>query len=468
MLKSMKFLRRVRPELAILTALAFITRFWGVTSPKAVVFDEVYFKTYAGDYLTHSYYFDPHPPLGKELLGLWAWLTHQSGTVLASGAPGVDLRYLPALAGALIIPVVYVLLRQLGGSRRVATLAAAAILADNAMLVESRFVLIDSMLVLFGISAVVVYLAARTRSGAKYWLLLGASAFLAGMALSTKWTGLTALGLIGLIWFYDAIRRRASVWRDIAGVAMLIMVPAVVYLSVFAIHFALLTNTGQGDAFMPVQFQSTLVGNPNYNPAARESFVDKFIDLNKEMQASEDSLRNATHPYGSKWYTWPIEQRPVYYWEGDSLTNGNQGNIYLLGNPVVWWGTLIILAVLIGRASTDRKALKRWYFPTSVLGIGYLMNWLPFSLIHRVMFLYHYLYALIYSVALAALGLGIVAGWNAPSTRFWHFPSRGSRYGYIAALVLLAAGFIYFAPLSYGIPISPASLVHHDWLKSWR
>jgi dolichyl-phosphate-mannose-protein mannosyltransferase len=464
----MRHLRRYHPEFIILTILAFITRLWGVTNPRSVVFDEVYFKAYAGDYLTHSYYFDPHPPLGKELLGLWAWLTHQSGSLLTSTAPAVDLRYLPAVAGALLIPLVYILLRQLGGSRKVATLAAAAVLADNAILVESRFILVDSMLLLFGIGAVVAYLASRTRSGLKSWLFVTLSALLAGMALSTKWTGISALGLIGLIWIYDVLKKHAKPVKIIGSLGLLIVIPLVVYLSVFAIHFSLLTKTGQGDAFMPNQFQATLEGNAQYDPQAREPFLTKVYQLNIAMNNAETSLRSATHPYGSAWYTWPLEIRPVYYWEGDAQPNGNQGNIYLLGNPVVWWGTLVILAILAGHILAGRKVPRHWHFALGLLSAGYIVNWLPFSLVHRVMFLYHYLFALIYSIAIASLGLGLIAGWNENDQKFWEFHSGLSRTAYILLLTVIAAGFIYYAPLSYGIPISVQSLALHDWLSSWR
>src|SRR5476651_814828 len=133
----MNLLRRY-PEILVLSALALATRFWTIFTPGAVVFDEVYFKVYAGDYLKGSYYFDPHPPLGKLLLGGWAWLTHLDPAVLTGSDPAVALRVLPAIAGALIIPVFYLLLRQLGASRRMATLGGALLLLDNALLVESR------------------------------------------------------------------------------------------------------------------------------------------------------------------------------------------------------------------------------------------------------------------------------------------------------------------------------------------
>jgi dolichyl-phosphate-mannose-protein mannosyltransferase len=458
------------PELLILTILALMTRLWSIFTPAAVVFDEVYFKVYAGDYLTGSYYFDPHPPLGKLLLGGWAWLTRLDPSTLIGSQPAVSLRILPALAGALIIPVFFILLRQLGASRRMATLGAALLLLDNAILVESRFILVDSMLILFGISAVTCYLAARRRSGKLKITLALASAVLAGLSVSTKWTGLTAIALIVFIWLYDQFSRpqQRSLPIRLALASGYVIIPLLVYMSVFWVHFALLSKTGQGDAFMPLRFQSTLVGNANYNPSVHLSFLEKFIDLNVEMNQSEASLVKATHPYGSKWYTWPIMERPIYYWEGDVQPDNSQGNIYLLGNPVVWWG---ILMVLVAGAAASGKAIRRLHkfrMPLIVLAVAYIINFLPFSTIVRVMFLYHYFFAFIFSLAFAVILLGALGNWTEDSPHPWRFSSNASRNLYFGILGAAVLGFIYFAPLSYGIPLSPTALAQHMWLSSWR
>jgi len=41
----------------------------------------------------------------------------------------------------------------------------------------------------------------------------------------------------------------------------LIVVPFIIYLSFFYVHFAVLTHSGTGDAFMSPAFQETLIGN---------------------------------------------------------------------------------------------------------------------------------------------------------------------------------------------------------------
>jgi dolichyl-phosphate-mannose-protein mannosyltransferase len=51
-------------------------------------------------------------------------------------------------------------------------------------------------------------------------------------------------------------------WRHFAARAIgLIIIPLVVYLSFFWIHFTILTNSGTGDTFMSPRFQESLAGN---------------------------------------------------------------------------------------------------------------------------------------------------------------------------------------------------------------
>ena len=198
--------RRISPELIVLSALGFLTRFWGLLAPNEVVWDEVHYEHFAGAYFTGNYYVDVHPPLGKLLFAATAKVLGVSGAVLANNGPAPLLRVLPALCGALIIPLVYLLLREIGAGRRTATIGAAFLLVDNALLVESRFILPDVPLLFSGLLAVLLFAKARHASGTARAGLIAATAVAGGVAIAIKWTGLSALGLIGLIWAVDALR----------------------------------------------------------------------------------------------------------------------------------------------------------------------------------------------------------------------------------------------------------------------
>jgi dolichyl-phosphate-mannose-protein mannosyltransferase len=450
----------IPPELLWLTFLAAVTRLAVITHPRAIVFDEVYFRESALRYLEGSYFFDLHPPLGKLLLAGWAKLVGVTATVQSTD-PVVALRVLPALAGTALVAVFYLLLRELTASRRVATFGAALLLLDNAVLVESRLILIDSMLLLFGIGALTCYLASQRSRGRWHWILLAASAVLAGMAASTKLTGLTALGVIGLVWLVQTIRKFS--WRRaLPQAGILLGIPALVYVSVFAIHFQLLPHSGPGDAFMTQQFQSTLIGNPNYDPAAHMSFTEKFAELNKAIRTYELSLNDSKHPYSSSWLSWPFMKRPIYYW------TSNKEYIYFQGNPVVWWGLLVGVVVVAIGWIRHPELFKRHYGPMALLGLAWAANFLPFATIVRPMFLYHYLFAFMFCIAAVSIGLGLLAGWMTDGERAWQFPSRRSAALYGGILMAALAGFLFFAPISYGLPLSDSGLSARIWLDSWR
>jgi dolichyl-phosphate-mannose--protein O-mannosyl transferase len=370
-------LKRWRPELIALIIAAFATRLWALFTPNAVVFDEVYFKGFAAHYMDGQYYFDIHPPLGKLLLGGFGHLLGLTPASMLDGT-ALGLRLLPAIAGALLVPLVWGILRRLGASRAFAFLGAFLLLLDNALLVESRFI--------------------------------------------------------------------------------------VIYLSVFWIHFHLLPKTGDGDAFMTQRFQSTLVGNPSYKSSAHVSFVDKFLELNVEMYHANQTL-TATHPYGSHWYSWPLEQRPIYYWQGDTQGDGRQGNIYLLGNPAIWWGVWIAIFAGLGYAWTTKRRLRPATISAlAVAGVAYFINLLPFVAVARVMFLYHYFFSLIFSIIFA------VMLWNdlASNAKGRTLTTPRQRQIYAAVLIIIALTFLYFLPISYGTPLTPGGLQAHMWLHSWR
>jgi dolichyl-phosphate-mannose-protein mannosyltransferase len=84
---------------------------------------------------------------------------------------------------------------------------------------------------------------------------------------------------------------------------------------------------------------------------------------------------------------------------------------------------------------------------------SYLANMLPFALITRGMFIYHYFPALI--AAILAIGLLINR-------------SRWSVFLGVCAITVALPSFVYFAPLTYGLPLTDLGFKSRMWLEGWR
>jgi dolichyl-phosphate-mannose-protein mannosyltransferase len=416
-------------ETGALTICSAILHFWHLFTPRAVVFDEAYYLRFAGDYLTHRFMFDVHPPLGRLIFTATAAVLGIAPATLNQPLPVPAMRIVPALCGTLLVPLLFLIMRQLGASRPVATLAAVAVLLDNALLVMSRLALPDIFLIVFGLG------------------------------------GLSALGVVLAAWGLDVLRRRAFARSDVRRItgdaAALVVIPAAVYLTVFAIHFAVLTKSGPGDTFMSARFQAQLPGSRAYNPAApRETFWEKLRETHHAIRYGNGALQNVTHPSSSPWYTWPIMKHPIGLWEATPAPPGSRAMIILLGNPIVWWGSLAMLFAGAALIARRRSVLHGGYAFGYFLLLGaVLLDFVPFAAIKRVMYLYHYMFALVFLIALAAYSLGLFSGWLRMDG--WRFSSRRSLALYLGVIALMLIGFAYFLPFTYGWPLSQASWDMH-------
>jgi dolichyl-phosphate-mannose-protein mannosyltransferase len=455
--------RLLNPELYVLTAASALTHFWRLFTPNAVVWDEIYYKRFAGHYFDHTFYFDLHPPLANLLFAAVARIAGVPAATLLSDAPAPVLRVLPALCGTLLVPLGYVMLRELGASRRVATLAGLVLLFENALLVDTRLTFVEPEIICAGLGALTVFLAARSSTSGRRWGLIAISGILAGVAVSLKWTGASALGVILTVWAFDAWRRRFSLHAIAEGVA-LVAIPAAVYVATFAIHFSLLTHVGEGQSFMSGRFHRTLIGDPFRDSTIHLSLFTKLVDEHDAIRRGNRELEYVSHPASSRWYTWPIMKHPFAVWENTSASPGRKQLIALLGNPVVWWGALIgVIGACLWLLRRPQLASEQ-RFAFSFLGGTLALNFVPFVFISRVMYLYHYLFALVVAVLLAVYWVGTIAHWNGNDDALFHFESRRSAVRYWGLVALVVVSFAYFSPLSYGWTISQRGFDNRFWI----
>jgi len=488
--------------LLCLTILALITRLWNLGYVHKVIFDEVHYGKYISHYLSRQHFFDDHPPLAKLVVAAVAKASRLNpqasfesiGLEYPQDTPLAALRFITALFGALLMPLIFLFTEKVTNSTRAAVITSTALLFDNALIAHSRFISPDTFIIFFIILTIYAFL--RSENGERrFWLIL--SGISAGFAISTKWIGLIGLAVVFCSILYKE-RFKLFSRRIFLYSFIFIVTPFLIYYAAISIHFKLL-NQPQG--------------------------FKEFIGLNLSMLYSHS--RHLTHTYASKWFSWPIMARPVSYLHS-SLGNNLIQNVTFVGNPFVWWlsslgmFTFIILVLLTKIRPSKFKNLPQLPGQGIILS-GYIISYLPFMSISRCLFLYHYLTALIFAIIgtsvlldklllpqpneereisaptpgiitfIAGISLIVLAGravylWYFPKeisfligsfltvgvslfTLFLYFKAENiykiSRLWLLALFLLLLGGFFSFMPLTYGLPIRQKTFDFFMWIRSW-
>jgi dolichyl-phosphate-mannose--protein O-mannosyl transferase len=350
--------------------------------------------------------------------------------VLLWGENSYGWRFPSALFGAAGIVVTYLLALATTRRKGVAFLASALLLADGLYFVQSRIGMLDIFGTVFMMGALISlhrYLTSAPERIKPPLLLIGT--FL-GLALATKWNAAYASVLVGVVVLYRTLRlwqatrmdgapdeTRKALKQHLVWVPLgLLVVPIAVYLAAYIPFFLAGHNVAQ------------------------------FVELQKQIYFYHSRLQ-ATHPFQSKWWHWPLTMRPVWYYLAGR--QDKTANIYAFGNPVLYWA--FIPAIL--------WSIYKWwksYNPALVvLAIGFLGQWLPWSLVPRIAFQYHFLPAVPFGCIAVALSLADLV-----QKGFW---PRLIAVVYVC-LVLLSFGYLY--PIYAAVPLSQRAVEVRMWL--WR
>ena len=105
----------------------------------------------------------------------------------------------------------------------------------------------------------------------------------------------------------------------------------------------------------------------------------------------------ATHPYFSKWYTWPWLYRPTWYYFNQNAEESIVRGIVAIGNPALWWVSMPVdvLGLVTGARGRDPRRLFS--------GLGYFFLYLPWGISPRTLNYSHYLFE---AIPYACLSLG--------------------------------------------------------------
>jgi dolichyl-phosphate-mannose-protein mannosyltransferase len=401
--------RATRVGIAVV-AVALLLRMWNLGQPAQTVFDESWYTFDAVAFLGGGAFRPPepwvaikddstpdHPPLGKWLIA--------AGT--GPYSKPIGWRFPSMVFGVAGVLLVYLLALTLWRSPWWAGLAGLLVALDGVHIVQSRLAMLDifmSTFVLGGVLCAVLEYQRRagipvptvTRNrvfGSRY--LLG-SGVLLGAAVATKWTGLFIVGpviVLGLVSLAaPAPDEDGSTRQRALNVAVsLLVAPVAVYVASYAMFFV------------------------QHGPA-----VGEFVSLQAAM-LHHQWIHSHVQVENSAPISWPLLAHPIRYAWDQAATR----EVVLVGNPLLWWGFLAALPLLVYRVARYRS----WQ-EMVVLG-GYVLLYGPWLVIPRTQFLFY----MVPAVPFMALGLVAVLR---------SLPSPGARrlgVGTGVAAVLAAAAY---------------------------
>jgi dolichyl-phosphate-mannose--protein O-mannosyl transferase len=199
---------------------------------------------------------------------------------------------------------------------------------------------------------------------------------------------------------------------------------------------------------------------------AGRSFVG-VLNLQEQMYIYQSTLK-ATHPFSSPWFSWPLLFNPFTAGVGGhvplwlqlaNLPNGQISTIVALGNPAIWWlGFAVIMGLTIyyiPKFIINRKIDLKKNLPVIFILVYFFFQWLPYIVITRVVFIYHF-----YSnEPFLCLGVAFIVN------RYWSSNwVKAAAVAYFAATVGL---FVLFYPVISGVPTSISTINGLTWFKGW-
>ncbi len=325
-------------------------------------FDEIYFVRTAENYLKVQHPYEwTHPPLGKLIMA--------SGIGIFGFNP-FGWRIMGVIFATLMIPLIYFIGKILFQTWIGGFTAAFLLTFDFMHFTLSRIATVDTYVIFFSIASqlfFLIYLKKLLKFGWKNTPtkpLFFAFIFFA-LGFSTKWIAIYGLAAQIIILF--AIRLKEMVKLKKINLSEKInMFLEYPYSKI--IEFLLIAVVIYFLTYIP----DIISGRT----------ISEVFGLQGGMYNYHSTL-NATHSFSSAWWSWPLILKPVWLYVS-YLPLSLKSTIVLLGNPAVWW---------IGFSSIIFTTISFWKkksFESMFILVFFFIHWIPYMLISRITFLYHF------------------------------------------------------------------------------
>ncbi|GHV09474.1 hypothetical protein FACS1894217_13880 [Clostridia bacterium] len=405
----------------------------GKTPNNGTYFDEIYHARAAYEMLNGIYpYENTHPPLGKELIAVGIKLF---------GMNPFGWRFIGILFGILMLPLMYILLKQLFGDTLLATFGTAVWATDFMHFTQTHIATIDTYNVFFVLLMFIFmhrWMSKANDTPLLYTLpplILCGLSF--GVGVAAKWSsayaglGLVAMFLWKLVQRWTWARQNGRSFRGFLFGTLLVSLGAFIVIP-FWIYMA---------SYIPYVVNKELTLDALWT-AMKDNQISMF---------NYHSSLKSTHSYQSRWYLWLLDIRPICY-----FYRNNDGMVSVIdawNNPIISWGGLLAIIT----AAID--VFKRKSFHAAFVIFGFFSVMIPWMVVSRITFSYHYFPANIFLIIALCYLLKRV-------TEVW--PRKKVRNHAIVFFAVCLGVFIMFFPAVVGVP-SPVDYTHYimQWFPSW-
>lgn len=421
-------------------------------------FDEIYHARTAFEFLKGSVpYETSHPPLGKVLM---------SACVAVFGMTPFGWRLAGALAGILMLPGMYLLGKQLTKKTGIATFSCLFMALDCMHLTQTQIATIDSFPVVFIIFAyffMLRFLQTDIQRERMEKILpdLAASGIFMGLSIASKWIGIYAGGGLAILFFWHCFRTALNDKDNTIKRVFILCGWCVLFFAVIPVAIYLLS-------YIPYMA---------YNSRRIKTISDYINEVWKSQigMLNYHSTKNLgmDHPFYSPWWEWPTIGKPMYYATEQYLPKDTMMHysIFCFGNPVIWYGGLAALVCCAVRALINRRYIlekentRVWHLKTTsrdprymFIFTGILAQYLPWVLVPRGTYIYHYFASLPFLMLALSLCFD---GWEGENRRKAYIIG-----GVITSFAVVA--FIILIPYACGIRVPVGWLdIGKRILKIW-
>lgn len=461
----------------LVTLVAICTIAYKYTTPEQLYWDESYHIASAQKYLSGVFFMEPHPPLGKLLIAAGeallnanpddtSFTTTDHASVLPPGFSFAGYRLFPVICSVLSVPLFFIFLMQLSGNRIISFVLSIALALDNAYVVHSRAAMLDGIQ-LFFIFATLAGIAATYRRIEHASLLKGIP-YITGLAwggaLATKATSLIVAPffaiLIAPLW--------SKRWQIVRIPLQILGATLLVYLCSWYTHTAIgkrvepnLPNRGFYQSSDETK-RIISIGETNSLDSIWPLLRDNMAFFSHYERGVPKLNMCNQNESGSTPVMWPFGARTINYrWD---KKDGKVSYTYLVANPLVWaigLFSLISSAALWISSILGRCAMPReWKLFSGTLLLMWCGYMVVMASLDRVMYLYHYLIPLALTLSLGAITIPQVR-----LTQSRYAPPTQILYLIIALMILVT--FRYYAPLTYGYPLTNRELSARALFDTW-